>query len=161
MDEQNASTRLITTRLKLLRAAIFIFNYRPYWPKNGETFCNKAVAAWARTWKFKSFAGLLANEMSDLIDKSRDWSSCDAPAACAAAFSCRLVVAHQQGLPSGHVAAVLPLFQILPTGKTWADVPVLSMGKTIGIGINASRVFKSVPMFSTWNPPDGPFPWGI
>lgn len=159
MQKQDRSNRLLIWRAKLLRAALFIFNEPVYQPRNGLTYCNLAVQAWARSWDYKPFDGKLANQMSEIMQSSVLWVPVSPRAAMEAAFMCRMVVAHTQAQPHGHVAAVLPIRDFQPDGMTWAEVTVLSMGKTPLVGAKASRAFKSEPMFHTYAAPNKSFPW--
>lgn len=160
MNEQDRKTRVITTRLNLLRRAIDIYNDQVYWPREGKSFCNTALCAWMEAWTARQFKGLLANEISANITTSSEWAQLSASEAMHYAHECYLVVAHKTGAPHGHVAAVLPMGFKLPRVESWEDVPVLSMGKTPRIAGRAAECFKGRPTFSVWNTPVGPFPWG-
>lgn len=160
ISAQNSATRILVGRLNLLREAILIFNAKRLQPNKGLTFCNQAVQVWAHSWGLHTFDGKLANEISETIRSSGQWQTATPQRAIEAATGCRLVIAHIQENPHGHVAAVMPSKVIAHHETFWGDVPVLSMGRTPLIGARCSRAFKYAPDFHIFADPDRMFPWG-
>jgi hypothetical protein len=145
-------------RLRILRRAIRVFNLPAIQPAKGLTWCNVALHKFAILWNVTGFEGKTANEISALINSDASWQTIKPAEACAFANEGRLVVAHCQGAPHGHVAAVLPLETDPPNTLAWGAVPVLSMGHTPIIGKQARFAFREEPTFSVFASPSNGHP---
>lgn len=135
--------------LRLLDAIHAAYSRPEYAPKDGTTFCNKFVAEVAETMGFKGLAGLLANDIIDLIAKHDQWSTMSLEKAQDLANGGSLIIACLKDTPHGHVNVICP-GKIKSSGR-WGQVPgVCNVGKENFIGKSISYAFSDMPTLFVW-----------
>ncbi len=110
-------------------------------PAGGVTHCNQAVTRVAAALGYNGFAGLLADEIVDLMAHSDAWEVATGSEAAIYALSGGLAVAGmssaRMGETHGHVAVVYPL-GMGRSGSLGHDVPtVANVGKFVGICLSS------------------------
>ena len=127
-------------------------------PKNGVTFCNRAVNFIAHGLGCDELDGLMADGIYNLLklNASGKWAQVDPNDATLWALSNGLAIAAMSsdmlGETHGHVAVVAPL-GMQASASFGEDVPVLAnVGKTVGYmkSSEAFPVAKGMPEFYTY-----------
>lgn len=132
-------------KLTLLDLIHTAFSRPEYQPGVGLTHCNSFVSEVATNYGFKGLAGLLANDIIELISRHPDWAVIAMDQAQAAANDGTLIVGGIKAIPHGHVCIVCMGKE--KTSGRWGLVPsVANVGKInfIGGGINLSFSDKPV-----------------
>lgn len=100
---------------------------------------------------FKSFEGLLANQMIDLMEKDGAWSKVDMTQCQVLANAGSLVIAGLKAEPHGHVNVICPGRE--KTSGRWGQVPsCANVGKDVFIGKGINWAFSDSPTFYVWRP---------
>lgn len=124
------------------------------WPaQDGSTYCNVAVNFVASNAGLKSFKGLVANEIVNLIKRSADFAKVSAEDAQKLANDGRLVIAGRMDEPHGHVACVYPGGELVNSRKWHEDAATLAnVGKNNGV-MGANWCFSLPPAYWAWIEP--------
>lgn len=138
-------------RLQLLDSIHLAFSRPEYVPRDGITYCNQFVNEVATGCGFKGFAGLMANQIVDLISNNDQWSEVSVDKAQDLANEGTLIVAGIKAEGHGHVNVICPGKQ--KTSGRWGNVPsVANVGKENFIGKGLSWAFSDMPKLYAWRP---------
>lgn len=147
--------------IKLLAAIYAAYNQaclndseHPWYPRNGETFCNFVVNFVCNTFGYTKFnAGsqntpVMANAMVTFMQTSSDWMSVSGDVASVHANAGALVIAAELN-PAGHGhVAVLCGGEPEYSGHFAKNTPLLmNVGETVFIGKHAGFAFQTEPVF--------------
>lgn len=120
-----------------------------YQPGGGLTHCNAYVDDVSLALGWKGFAGLLANDIIDLLEKSDQWSEVQMEQCQFLANQGSLVIAGLRDDPHGHVNIICPGNE--KTSGRWKKVPsCANVGKDIFIGKGINWAFSDLPKFYAW-----------
>ncbi len=137
--------------LWLLDAIHLPLNRPEYAAHSGQTHCNQYVNEVCGQLGYKSFEGLMANSMIDLLNTDPAWSKIDMNQCQVLANAGSLIVAGLKADPHGHVVVICPGKE-KPSGR-WGLCPsVANVGKEIFIGKGVNWSFGSIPSFWAWRP---------
>lgn len=124
--------------------------YQPQ-PDSGVTHCNQYVNEVCTYYGYKSFDGLLANDMFDLIIKDPQWQETLMEKCQFLANQGSLVVAALKADPHGHINVICPGKE-KDSGR-WGMVPACAnVGKEVFIGKGINWAFSVMPRFFAWKP---------
>src|SRR5262245_31508649 len=93
---------------RLIDACCEVYDNPEFVPREGMTFCNRAVQYIAEKMGYMGFTGLLANQIMALMKNSEDFEAITLDQAQAEANKGRLVIAGIIQDPHGHVVVIRP-----------------------------------------------------
>lgn len=133
----------------LLDAIHLPLNRPEYQPGGGLTHCNAYVNEVCQAMGYKSFDGLLANDIVDLIAIDPAWTETSMDRCQDLANGGSLVIAGFKADPHGHVNVICP-GKLKASGR-WGPVPsCANVGKDIFIGKGINWAFSELPKFWAW-----------
>lgn len=113
-------------------------------PKDGKTFCNIGLHRIAKEFGVVYFAGKLANDICDILEKT--WTLVDGTRANEHANSGKLAIAGLKAKPHGHVAVVFPGAMVY-SGKWKKECPVLANVGVRNAISGANYCFPTEPQY--------------
>lgn len=122
-----------------------------YQPGGGLTHCNAYVSEVCMTMGYRSFEGLLANDILDLVTKDPAWTKVEMETCQSLGNQGTVVLAGVKAEPHGHVVIICPGKE--KTSGRWGLVPsCANVGKEVFIGKGINWAFSSKPLFYAWRP---------
>jgi len=136
----------------LLDAIHLPLNRPEYAPQaDGTTHCNGYVNEVCQLLGYKSFNGLLANEIIQLMTIDPQWQPIGLEQCQFQANQGTLIIAALSADPHGHVNVICPGKE-KDSGR-WGMVPsVANVGKDVFIGKGLNWAFSTMPKFFAWRP---------
>lgn len=115
-------------------------------PANGKTYCNLFVTWACEEYGATDFEGKLANEICDILFKSKSWRCVEGETANKIANNGGLCIAAQKNKPHGHVCIVYPGAMVWST-KWGLECPVVAnVGKRNGV-MGCNWAFAKEPLY--------------
>lgn len=143
--------RSMKDQLSLLDAIHLPLNRPEYQPGGGLTHCNAYVNEVCQAIGWKSFDGLLANQIIDLMVSSDQWTETPLEKCQFLANQGTLVIAALKADPHGHINIICPGKE--KTSGRWGLVPsCANVGKEVFIGKGINWAFSDMPKFYAWRP---------